>query len=943
MKREFKPVDASVNFPSLEEEVLKVWEENKIFEKSLEKNRGGKPFIFFEGPPTANGKPGTHHIEARAFKDLFPRYKTMRGFFVERKAGWDCHGLPVELEVEKKLGISGKPDIEKLGVEKFNQLCRESVYVYVSEWEKITKRIGYWVEISSAYETLKSTYIESCWWLLKQMSERGLLYEDYKVVPYCARCGTPLSSHELAQGYKDDVLDPSVFVKFKVKGKEDTFLLAWTTTPWTLPGNVGLAVSVTSDYVTVVVENEKLILAKARLDVLGKDYKVLEEFKGEKLLGIDYEPLYTYVKYDKKAHFVMSADFVSMEDGTGIVHTAVMYGEDDFELGKNNDLPKKHAVNEKGQFVEEVTPWAGMFVKKADPLIIEELASRNLVFKREEVRHTYPFCWRCGTPLLYYAMTSWYLRTSLVKELLIKNNNLVNWIPNHIKNGRMGEWLKNNKDWSLSRSRYWGTPLPIWRCDNCRKDTVVGSVEELSRLSGSDQSQLDLHRPYIDEIIWRCGCGGTFIRVPFVLDCWFDSGAMPYAQWHFPFENEDAKGKLSADYISEAIDQTRGWFYTLQAIAALMGETTAYKNVICLGHVLDEKGLKMSKSKGNIVDPWSVLNEAGADAMRWYFFSVISPGESFNFSIHLVKEVNRRFLLIFWNIYRFFVTNASLKDEWDGKLVKSDNILDKWLLARCDEVIKVVIERMDAYDAYSSTQELENFVNEFSTWYIRRSRDRVGPTAIDLDDKKKFYSTCYQVLTTLCKLLAPFIPFISDEIYRNLTGEESVHLVNSIDTPYGSEERLQIISGMQIVKKICELGNAKRKELGIKVKQPLAKLIVQNLLFMNELEDPFKIHDVLIQLIKDELNVKEVEFVAGKGEIFVEFDTNLTSELIDEGKAREIVRQIQKARKDAGIDLDQMIDVILSEWPDAFVQKIKSETLARTITQGEDLTIKPTD
>lgn len=901
----------------MEEGILKFWKENKIFEKSVENRKDDKPFVFFEGPPTANAKPGVHHVEARVFKDLFPRYKTMQGYFCDRKGGWDCHGLPVELQVEKKLGISGKQQIEEYGVEKFNKLCRDSVFEFIGDWQKMTERIGYWVDMKDSYETMNNGFIESGWGILKQLWEKGLFYEDYKVVPYCPRCGTPLSSHELAQGYKDDVRHMSVYVKFKLKEKENTFFVAWTTTPWTLPGNVALAVDEKADYVTVSYQNQKLILAKERLAIFGEEVEILENFKGKDLINLEYEPLFQFVKYDKKAHYVVPADFVTMEEGTGIVHTAVMYGVDDFNLGQKFDLPKKHLVDEKGQFIPEVTLWAGMFVKKADPHVIEKLEEDGALLKKEEIRHTYPFCWRCDTPLLYYAITSWYLKTTEVKDELIKNNESVNWVPAHIRDGRMGEWLKNNHDWAFSRTRYWGTPMPVWRCDSCNTDLVVGSVGELSKLSSKDLSSLDLHRPFVDEITFDCSCGkGKMKRLPFVVDVWFDSGSMPFAQWHYPFENKEKfESHFPADYICEAIDQTRGWFYTLQAVSTLLGKESPYKNVICLGHVLDEKGNKMSKSKGNIVDPMEIVNGAGADAMRWYFYSIISPGESFRFSLNLVKDVNRRFLLTLWNVYVFFVTYANL-DGWEPKnKIESKDILDKWITARLNELVNAVTLDLDNLDSYKATKDIENFVNDLSTWYIRRSRDRKN------DD---FYETIYMALVSLSKIIAPFTPFIAEEMYKNLTGLESVHLE---DYPKADKFDEELIKQMVVVRKVCEMGHAKRKENNLKVRQPLQKVTIN-----------VELSDELKKLIQDELNVKEVKI--GESESELELDINLTPELIDEGKARDLVRDIQDARKALGTTLDENVKVVLPSWPEKFEEYIKTQTLAISLEKGEELRVE---
>ncbi len=923
-KKYFEQVDQKVNFPSLEEGILSYWDEKDVFKKSIKKNEGKTPFVFYEGPPTANGKPGIHHVESRSFKDIIPRYKTMRGYYCDRKAGWDCHGLPVELEVEKKLGISGKPQIEEHGIKEFNELCKTSVYEYVDEWTKVTKRIGYWTDLDNPYETMDNGFIESGWYILKTLWDKDLMYEDYKVVPYCARCGTSLSSHELALGYKDDVEDPSVFVKFKLKDKDNTYFLAWTTTPWTLPGNVGLAVDPKESYVEIETGSGNLILAEKRLEAVAAEGKVVKKYTGSELEGMDYEPLYNFIAYDKKAHYVIGADFVSMEDGTGIVHTAVMYGEEDFNLGKKHNLPTKHLVNERGEFIEEV-PWHGKFVKNTDKDIIAELTERGLMFRSEKIKHTYPFCWRCGTPLLYYALTSWYLKTTAVKKDLIKNNESVNWYPSHIKQGRMGEWLGNNRDWALSRSRYWGTPLPVWKCNekDCLHVQVVGSVAELSKFAGKDLKDLDLHRPFVDDINFKCSqCKtGTMFRVPFVLDCWFDSGAMPYSQWHYPFENEDKfKQNFPADYIAEAIDQTRGWFYTLQAVSALLGNGTAYKNVICLGHVLDEQGNKMSKSKGNVVNPWEVLGEVGADATRWYFFSVISPGPSFRFSANLVKDVLKRFMLILWNSYNFFVTYSNLVDWEPTKTVDEKDLrtIDKWILVRLQETVNKVTNSMDNYDLFAATHEIEDFVSkDFSQWYIRRSRKEVGDA---------FFSTAWTVLTTVAKLMAPFAPFVSEEIYKNLTKEESVHLADWPQTKELSKQENEMLFAMEEVRQVVEKAHSLRKEAAIPTRQPLSKMTVKNAKYNL---------DNYLNIFFNELNIKDGDIEIGNGELSVELDTTITPELKSEGEARDIVRSIQEERKSLGTKLDELVSVTLPAWPMQHEDYIKKNALVSSIQEGE--------
>lgn len=907
-KAYFLPVDPRVNFPELEVKVLKFWEENKIFEKSLDKNKAGKTFVFYEGPPTANGKPGIHHVESRSFKDIIPRYKTMQGYNVPRIAGWDCHGLPVELQVEKSLNISGKPQIEEYGIEEFNILCRNSVYEYVDDWTKLTKRIGYWVDTENPYETMDNKYIEAEWGILKIIWDKGWLYEDYKVVPYCPRCGTSLSSHELAQGYKDDVDDPSVFIKFKLRDESNVYFLAWTTTPWTLPGNVALAVSANEDYVKIKVEDEFLILAENRAKDLKIDGKIVEKYKGKDLEGSRYQPLYDFVSYDTEAHYVVLADFVSMDEGTGIVHTAVMYGEDDFKLAEKYGLPKKHVVNEKGEFISEVKPWAGKFVKNRtlEKEIIEELYTRGLMFRSERIKHTYPFCWRCGTPLLYYAMTSWYLKTTAVKKELIENNNSVNWIPEHIKEGRMGDWLKNNHDWALSRSRYWGTPLPIWRCEKCNETELIGNVKEISKRSGKDLSKLDLHRPFVDEVTFKCmKCSHEMRRVNFVLDCWFDSGAMPFAS---------VVAGFPADYISEAIDQTRGWFYTLQAVSALLEKGTAYKNVVCLGHLLDENGNKMSKSKGNVIDPWEVMNEVGADSTRWYMFSVIAPGPSFKFSTGLVREVTKRFLLILWNTYNYFVTYSNL-NSWNPEIKNSTHekvLLDDWVSIKLQNVVNKVTKNLDKYDMYKSTHLIETFVaKDFSQWYIRRSRGRI-------DDG--FFETSLNVLITVCKLMAPFAPFVSDEIYKNLTKEESVHLSNWPKSRTLSRKDNEILKEMEKVRKVAEKTHALRKESGISLRQPLVSLSTK-----------YKFSREFKNVLMDEVNVKSVK--VGKKE--VELNTKLTLELVAEGQMRDLVRKIQEERKTLGKRLDEFVNVTLPDWPKEFEDEIKRRALVEKLFKGE--------
>jgi len=699
------------DFPQIEEKILKFWRKKKIFEKSLEKRKGNERFVFYEGPPFANGLPGIHHLLARAFKDVILRYKTMRGFFVERRAGWDTHGLPTEMEAEKKLNIRSKKEIEKLGIKKFIGECRKNVFIYKKEWEEFTERIGYWLDLENAYITCDSDYIESLWWILKQVWDKGLLYQDYKVVPYCPRCGTSLSSHEVAQGYKK-IEENSIYIKFPLKKEKDTYFLVWTTTPWTLPGNVALAVNPSFDYVKVKISSEFLILAKDRLNVLN-DYEIVEEIKGKDLLDFEYEPLYNFIVPKKKACYLVPAGFVSLEEGTGIVHIAPAFGEEDMEIGKEKDLPVLMTVDEEGKFIKEVKNWAGMFVKEADPKIVKDLKKRKLLFKEEMYEHDYPFCWRCKTPLIYYAKNSWFIKITEIKNQLIKNSKKINWIPGHIKEGRFGEWLKEIKDWNLSRERYWGTPLPVWQCEKCGKKVCIGSIKELEEKSGKKIE--DLHRPFVDRVSFKCECGGLMKRVSEVIDCWFDSGSMPFAQWHYPFENKEKIDSPShqnsegisggegfpADFIAEGIDQTRGWFYTLLAISTLLNKGISYKNVIVLGLVLDEKGQKMSKSKGNIVVPKEVIDKFGADCSRLYFYTINQAGEAKRFDFNDIRDLYRKFFNTLWQSYNFFsIYNkkelSSFREK--GLSFLSEDLLDRWIISLSQNLVKKVRKSLDEYN-----------------------------------------------------------------------------------------------------------------------------------------------------------------------------------------------------------------------------------------------------
>ncbi len=836
----FQPVSPKLNVQGLEREQLAFWKAQDIMARTYSDRAGAPSYVFYEGPPTANGRPGSHHVLSRAFKDMFPRYKIMRGYQVLRKGGWDTHGLPVEIEVEKELGIKHKSEIEASGVAAFNKKCRDSVFRYTQEWERLTERIAFWVSLDDAYVTYRDEYIESVWWLLRQIWDKGLLYQGYKSVPYCARCGTPLSSHELAQGY-DDVSDPSVYVRFALSEEPETALLAWTTTPWTLPGNVALAVNKDADYVLVEGTKadgspDRLILAEALLHKAlhePESYTIVRHMKGADLLGKHYRPIFDFMPVEKRYAYVVHGDFVSMDDGTGIVHIAPAFGSDDLEIGKQYDLPILITVQPDGMFVPEVKPWAGMWFKDADKPIIKDLKERSVLYRQEKHVHSYPFCWRCKSPLLYYARNTWFIATTRYRERMVELNDTIHWEPEHIKQGRFGNWLAENRDWALGRERYWGTPLPVWKCDNpaCDHMHCVGSVAELTQLSGHDQRELDLHRPYVDEVTWKCDtCDtGMMRRTIEVIDVWFDSGAMPVAQWGYPVHNQERFGQqFPADYICEAIDQTRGWFYSLHAIATLVFDSVAYKNVICLGHILDDKGEKMSKSKGNIVEPWSVLDKYGADAFRWYLYTASAPGDSRRFSVELVGDVIRNFTLTLWNTYSFFVTYANL-DGFDPTKahvpVAERDELDRWLLAELQALVQRVTAAYESYDATEATRPIQEFVDDLSNWYLRRSRRRFWKTTDDTD-KAAAYLTLYECLLTVSKLLAPAMPFLAEALYRNLTAPdknapESVHLASWPLTDESALDR-RLLDDMALIKRLAELGRAARESVSIKLRQPLS-------------------------------------------------------------------------------------------------------------------------
>jgi isoleucyl-tRNA synthetase len=1042
----FQPVDTRVSFPKLEENVLELWKQRRVVEKSLA--AGKEPWVFYEGPPTANGRPGLHHVIARIFKDVVCRYRAMQGYkIIGRREGWDTHGLPVEIEVERKLGFSGKPDIEKYGVAAFNAACKQSVWEYIQEWKVFTQRIAYWVD-EDGYYTYDNKYIESLWWMFRQLWDDKLLFRDYKVSMHCPRCGTSLSDHEVAQGFKDDVDDPSVWIRFRALAGEHPLadelagasLLAWTTTPWTLPANVAVAVKPDAPYALVTLtpqpplppgegvtaaagggEGERIILAEALVrQVLGEDAVVERTYQGSELAGLRYQNLWDGVPGPgdvvdwSSAYRVIADDYVSLEDGTGIVHIAPAYG--DLEIGRTHGLPTLFSVDLSGKVVPELgdLPYTGKFFKQADPDITRDLKERGFLFRSGRVKHSYPFCWRCDTPLLYYAKRSWYIRTTAMKDELISNNQRINWVPEHVKDGRFGNWLANNIDWAISRERYWGTPLPIWMAEDGYIE-VIPSVAELERKSGRDLKELDLHRPYVDEITWIDPQHGLMRRIPDVADCWYDSGAMPIAQWHYPFENQELyEMAAQADYICEAVDQTRGWFYTLHALSTLLTERPAYKNVICLGHILDAEGQKMSKSRGNVIDPWTVINEQGSDALRWYMFTAAPPGSPRRFSGALVNESLRKFMLTLWNTYAFFVTYANL-DGWmpsrgyelgvngsdgsDGSVAPWQltlnpvtlNPIDRWALARLNALVRDVTAAFEAYDVTGAAREIEAFVDELSNWYVRRNRRRFWKSEADAD-KQAAYATLYTCLVTVAKLVAPFTPFVAEVLYQNLASgssdeAESVHLAAwpKVDEALLDE---RLVDDTETLLQCVSLGRAARKQAGIRVRQPLREIwvrvpnqaAVEGLRrFESELREELNVKAVRyldssaslveyrfkpnlrlvgkkygklvpalaaalkeltgdaareaardveagrtvtlavdgqqLELLPEELLVESSSpagyAVAEDTGVLVALDTTLTPELTTEGLARELVRNIQDARKEAGFAISDRIVVYL--------------------------------
>jgi len=1010
----FQPVSSRVNFPELEQRIIKFWQEKRVYERSVEQRLGGPAYVLYDGPPTANASPGIHHVLARVFKDVFPRYKAMKGYYAPRRAGWDTHGLPVELEIERELGLKSKREIEEYGIAEFNSRCRKNVLKYVKDWEKLTDRIGFWIDMNHPYVTFDNGYIETCWWIIKSLWDKGLIYQSYRVTPHCPRCGTSLSSHEVALGY-DEADDPSVWIKFRVPEKAvrgyltrfgarpdlPTYLLAWTTTPWTLPGNTALAVAPDAEYAIAEVEfnghKEQFILARALFErSLIHPYRILGACKGNELEGVrtenngvEYEPLYRHPdgiywrwKFVLQAgdvvgpgglmkdilgkdenFWLITEDFVSLDEGTGIVHVAPSFGEVDYQAGRLKGLyfvrdyvDSQGVIQGNAPFVGE---FVGKFVKDADPLILEDLKSRGLLYRSERIRHTYPFCWRCNTPLLYYAKPSWYIKTTAMKDRLISGNAEINWYPEYIKYGRFGDWLNNNVDWAFSRERYWGTPLPVWRCQGCIHEECIGSVEELrgkKNIKGADKLS-DLHRPYIDEVVYSCPkCNGNMRRVPEVIDCWFDSGAMPFAQWHYPFENQDTfRANFPADYICEAVDQTRGWFYSLHALSILLTEQPCFKNVICLGHILDAAGEKMSKSKGNVVKPEDVLAASGADALRWYMYTSSPPGNVRRFSKDLVEEVVRKFLLTLWNTYSFFVTYANI-DKFDPRTVaKAENRpeLDRWILSELNQLIDGTTRSLDEYDVTAAGRKIEEFVGNLSNWYVRRSRRRFWKSENDAD-KQSAYTTLYHCLVTLAKLIAPLTPFVAEELYQNLVkpfdkdAPESIHLTDYPQADLSQVDE-KLTAAVNVVLKVTSLGRAARAKANLKVRQPLAKVLVK---VRTEAEKE-SLEQMASQVL-DELNVKGLSVVESlpvdkhpdwpaieEGSLMVMVDTDISEELLDEGLARELVHRIQTLRKQAGFDIVDYIETYYEGGPsvkrvmERFAPYVKQETLSRKLVEGK--------
>ncbi len=906
----FKKIDVKAKPAEFEKPIRDYWQEHKIPLKSEDFREGSPKFVFYEGPPTANGMPGIHHAISRTLKDVVCRYKTMRGFQVRRKAGWDTHGLPVEIEVQKQLGFSVKKDIEEYGIEKFNKKCRESVFTYEKEWREMTNLLGYWLDLDDPYITLKNEYIETVWWILNQYWQKDMIYVDKKIVPFCPSCGTPLSDHEVAQGYRE-VEDPSVYIRFKAKNEENTYFLAWTTTPWTLISNVALVVHPEYDYVKVKTENEHLILAKARLDVLKENYEIVDQYKGKVLEYKEYEQLFPFIKPKEKAFYVALGDYVTLEDGTGIVHTAPAFGEEDFAIGKEYNLPFMRPVDEEGKFTEEITDWAGEFIKDADKGIIKELNIRGMLYFRTQMQHTYPFCWRCDSPLIYFARKSWYIRTTSYNDQMIDNNRKIKWYPPYVGEGRFGDWLENNIDWAISRDRYWGTPLNIWICEKCGKQDSAGSIKALQEKGklkdGSPvPDDIELHRPYVDDVVFTCpDCGGSMHRTPEVIDCWFDSGSMPFGQWHYPFEKEDIFDTelFPADFIAEGIDQTRGWFYTMLAIATFIKGQSSYKSCLVNELVLDKHGKKMSKSKGNTVDVFKILDKYGADATRWYMLSVSPPWIPTRFDEDGVLEVNNKFIGTLKNVASFFATYGNIdKFNYQDHAIapKERPELDRWIISRLNTLLQKVVDHNEKYDLTRAVRLIQAFViNDVSNWYVRRIRKRVWASGME-DDKVAAYMTLYEVLLSVAKLSAPYAPYISEEIYLSLTDGESVHLE---DYPEADEELIlpDLEKDMQNIIDIVTLARAARNEVQIKIRQPLRTLYVP--------EQLRNVVERMKSLIVEEINIHEIEFVKDKT-CFFDYQVKPDFKVLGPKYGKHMSHIAQALQ---GIDANHLMEVLKQE------------------------------
>jgi isoleucyl-tRNA synthetase len=924
----FREVSSKLNIAEREEEILEFWQSKKIFEKSLELRSAAPEFVFYEGPPTANGRPGIHHVLSRTVKDIVCRFKSMKGFLVRRKAGWDTHGLPVEIEIEKQLKINGKDEIEKYGIARFNEKCRKSVFEYKREWDNLTNRIGYWLDLENPYITFTNEYIESVWWILKEIWKKGLLYQGFKILPYCPRCETPLSSHEVSQGYKD-VEDPSIYVRIKKNGSANTYFLVWTTTPWTLISNVALAVNPEIEYVEIQHNSSNYILAKERVADLFSDseYQIRKKYKGSDLEGIEYERLFNFLPVEKKAFYIIAGDFVTTEDGTGIVHIAPAFGEDDYQAGLKYDLPLLRPVDKSGRFEDAVTSYKGQFVKSADEFIISDLKNTKQLIKKLKIEHSYPHCWRCTTPLIYYARESWYIKTSQLKDKLIANNNQINWYPPELGTGRFNEWLKNNVDWALSRDRFWGTPLNIWICTECQHETAIGSIEELRQRGEKVPQDLDLHKPSVDEVTIKCEkCAGQMKRVPELIDVWFDSGSMPYAQYHYPFENKEQFAKnFPADFICEGIDQTRGWFYSLLAISTLLFDKPAFKNIVVNELILDRDGQKMSKSKGNVVVPEDIISKYGSDTLRWYLMSASPPWTPKRFDEEGIKEVLRKFINTFLNTYSFFVLYANI-DQFDLAekeiAIEDRQEIDRWILSKFYGIVEQVNNLMDVYEITRVARMISSFiVDDLSNWYIRRNRRRFWKSE-DWQDKLAAYQTLYEILYTLSKITAPFIPFMAEDIYTNLRQKDEPESVHFCDFPTPGTYRDEALEQrMSLVQVVVSVSHSLRNDNNIKVRQPLQRILI----FSKENSNHESLRN-MEDLICDEVNIKSLEIVSSSEDL--------------------ISRKVKPNYKTLGPKLGKMmgkVTPIVQSFSNEQILNLEKKGFERVVIEGQDIKISVED